>query len=112
MDKCDIFVTPLHNNPYTICKSSIKFLEASSTKKVGIWQRIRQYDEVINGENGLLATTADEWYLAIKKLIDNKKLRREMGKNAYKTIKDKWQVKDHIKDYAENFIDIFENYKP
>jgi len=112
MDRCDIFVTPLHNNAYTKCKSSIKFLEASSTGKVGVWQRIRQYEEVIDGKNGLLASTADEWYLAIKKLIDDKVLRKQMGEKAFEDVKASWQVKQHINDYADYFSEIFESYKP
>jgi len=104
MDETDIIVAPLSDNVYNRSKSSIKFIEASSAKKAGVWQDIRQYQEVIkDGENGFLAKRAEEWYQAIKKLIDDKKLRKKVGENAFKTVKKDWQIKDHIKDYAEFF---------
>lgn len=106
IDGADIMVTPLTDDKYNRCKSSIKFLETASAKKPGIWQDIRQYQEVVDGTNGLLAKTADDWYQAIKKLIDDKDLRREMGENAFKTIEKDWQAQNHIEDYAKFFIEV------
>lgn len=107
MAETDILVVPLDINTYTKCKSSIKFLEASSAKKAGVYQRIRQYDEVIEqGVNGYLAYTAQEWYESIKKLIDDKEHRRQVGENAFNTVKEGWQMKDHVDLYAKLFKDI------
>ena len=109
MAKTDICVVPLEENIYTKCKSAIKFLEMSSAKKPGVWQKIRQYNSVVDGENGLLASTSDEWYEAIKKLIENTELRKKMGENAYKTIVDKHQMKNNIDGYANFFTEIDKN---
>ena len=109
MKKTDICVVPLENNIYTRCKSAIKFEEMSSAKKPGVWQRIRQYENVVNGNNGLLADTSDEWYEAIKTLILDSKKRKEMGEEAYKTIQD-FQIKDHVDEYAEFFLGIAKNW--
>ena len=104
IDEADIMVVPLQINRYTKSKSGIKFLEASSAKKPGVWQNMRQYREVVeNGKNGFLALTAKEWYTAIKTLIDNKELRRKMGENAFQTVKRDWQAKNHTKERAEFF---------
>lgn len=105
MDEADVIVVPLTNDKYNKCKSSIKFIETASAKKPGVWQKIRQYEEVIDGKNGFLARTADDWYQAIKKLTDDVELRREMGENAYKTVEKNWQMKDHLEDYAKFFIE-------
>jgi glycosyltransferase involved in cell wall biosynthesis len=102
VDEVDIFVAPLSVNTYNICKSSIKFLEASTSSKPGCWQNIRQYQEVIDGTNGFLCSTEDQWYTSIKKLIDDKVLRKQMGENAFKTIQD-WTIQGHTKDYANFF---------
>jgi len=108
MRETDILVAPLTDNVYNRCKSSIKFIEASSAKKPGVWQDIRQYREVVEGgKNGLLARTAQDWYEAIKKLIDDKELRREMGKNAFKTVERGWQMKDHLDEYGQFFKKVF-----
>lgn len=106
MDDTDIMVVPLEENIYTRSKSSIKFLEASSAVKPGVWQDIRQYQEVVNnGHNGYLARTARQWYESIKKLIDNKEHRRQVGQNAFDTLKD-WTIQGHIKDYLEWFTSL------
>lgn len=106
MDEADIFVTPLQDNKYTRCKSAIKFLEASSAKIPGVWQGMRQYESVVDGENGLLAYSADDWYENIKILIDNKELRREMGEKAFKTVEKDWQMQKNIEKYMSFFTNI------
>jgi glycosyltransferase involved in cell wall biosynthesis len=109
MDEADILIVPLVENTYTRCKSSIKWIEASSAGKPGVWQNVRQYKEVITGENGLLARTADEWYTQLKKLIDDPKLRKKMGQQAYKDVRDSWTIQGNISDYAEFFKGILTN---
>ena len=52
MDEATFLVVPLIDNVYNRCKSNIKFLEVSSAKKVGVWQKIHQYEEVIDDKNG------------------------------------------------------------
>ena len=101
----DILVVPLEDNIYTRCKSNIKWLEASSASLPGVWQNIRQYKNVIrDGENGFLADTRDDWYNSITKLIDDKELRRKMGKTAFNQVKSEYQMKDSVADYGKYFI--------
>ena len=110
VDEVDIFVAPLSLNSYNICKSSIKFLEASSSGKPGVWQKIRQYSEVVkNGQNGFLCSTADEWYDSLKKLIDDKELRRKMGEKAFRTVEKDWQINTHVSQYAEFLKKLLDN---
>ncbi len=105
----DIIVAPLSNNLYNRCKSSIKYLEASSAKKPFVGQNIRQYQEVIkNGENGFLCDTAENWYTSLKKLIDDKALRKSIGEQAFETVKRDWTIQAHRKDYADFFISLLE----
>lgn len=105
MKETDIMLVPLENSVYTRCKSEIKFLEAASAKRTGVYQRIRQYEAIVDGTNGLLAESASEWFEAIKKLIDDKEFRRQAGENAYKTILGH-QMKDHVIEYAKFFKSI------
>jgi len=102
MDNSDIMVVPLKESTYTKAKSSIKFLEMSSAKKPGVYQDIRQYREAVKN-TGFLAKTSEDWYQSIKKLIDDKELRKQMGENAFNEVKKNWQCKDHIEDYAKWF---------
>jgi len=109
LDECDILVVPLIDNIYNRCKSPIKFLEASSAKKPGVWQDIRQYQEVVDhGKNGFLAKKASGWYRLIKTLIDDTDKRRKMGEAAFKTIEDNWTIQEHVPDYASFFKSIID----
>lgn len=108
MAKTDICVVPLEETIYTKCKSAIKWLEMSSAKKPGVWQRIRQYENVVDGTNGLLANTTNEWYEAIKKLIDDTELRRKMGEKAYEDVHN-YKIQEKLNEYGEFFVDIIKN---
>ena len=103
MDETDILLTPLIEDVYNKCKSPIKWLEASSAGIPGVWQDIRQYQEIVDGTNGLLAKNGSEWYHAIKKLIDEPLTRNKMGTNAYKEVKKYWTIQDHLEEYADLF---------
>jgi glycosyltransferase involved in cell wall biosynthesis len=104
MVQADIMVTPLSVNTYTKGKSFIKYLENSSYAKPGCYQKIRQYSEIIeDGINGFLCETAEEWHRAIKKLIEDKDLRKSMGENAYNKVKDKYTIQNHVVDYSNFF---------
>lgn len=104
MEETDIMVVPLTNDIYNKCKSNIKFLEASSAKKPGVYQNIRQYQEVIvAGENGYLAEKENQWYHFLKELIDDKQKRQAVGEAAFQTIEESHQIKDRIVDYAKFF---------
>jgi glycosyltransferase involved in cell wall biosynthesis len=106
MAKTDICVVPLEETIYTRAKSAIKFMEMSSARKPGVWQDIRQYQEAVVPGTGLLARTDTNWYNAIKKLIDDKELRREMGQNAYEHVRDNYDIKGKIDRYAEFLITV------
>lgn len=110
LGESDILVVPLEDNLYTRCKSNIKWLEASSASLPGVWQNIRQYQECIDGTNGFLAYTAQEWYEGISKMIDDKQLRKSMGKQAFNNIQD-WRIEDKIHTYAQMFIDVIDRHK-
>jgi glycosyltransferase involved in cell wall biosynthesis len=109
MAEADIMVTPLQENVYTKGKSFIKYLENSSYAKPGCYQDIRQYREIVeNGVDGFLCNTSEEWYNAIKKLIDDKKLRKQMGENAFKKVKENYTINQHVIDYSTFFKSVLE----
>lgn len=103
MDETDILLVPLVDDIYNRCKSSIKWIETSSAKKPGVWQNIRQYSEVVDGTNGILAKKDTQWYRAIKQLIDHPEKRKAMGEKAFKDLESKWQIQNHLEDYREFF---------
>lgn len=103
MDECDILVCPLTDDTYNRCKSGIKYLETSSTKKPGVYQDMEQYQKYIkNGVNGYLAKTQKQWYESIKELILNVEKRKQMGEEAFKTVQNE-TIQENVRLYAEMF---------
>lgn len=106
----DIFVAPLVDITYARAKSSIKYLEYSSTKTPGVYQNIRQYRDIItHGQNGYLCETSRDWYTSLKELADSIERRREIGENAYQTVKNEWTISGNVQKYVDFFKNIVEN---
>jgi len=109
MDEADIMVVPLRDTKYNRCKSSIKFREASSAMKPGVFSATRPYiEDIKHGETGYLAETADDWYKYLKILIDSVEERRRIGTNAYNYVKQYCQMKDNVNMYASFIKKILE----
>lgn len=78
----DIGLMPLPDNDWTRMKGGYKLLQYMSAgipciaSPVGINQSI-----VKVGQNGFLASTVEEWYLALEKLICDRELRIRLGSN-------------------------------
>ena len=107
MKEADLLVSPLSNDIYNKCKSSVKYLETSASKVPGVYQDIRQYQNVIDhGVNGYLAGTEDEWYESIKELVDSKDKREEVGNNAFHTVEKFWQMKNNLDGYKKFFKEL------
>src|SRR5207237_1141145 len=88
---CDIFIAPLLDNIFNRCKSNIKFLEYSALAVAGIYSRLAPYDKIVkSGENGLLATTAEEWESALGQLIELPALRQTLAVGAMTTVRQNW----------------------
>lgn len=103
----DLFVAPLVDTTYARCKSSIKFLEMSSIKLPGVFQDIRQYQEVVeHGKNGYLAATEHDWYKSLKELVNSVDQRKKIGEAAFRTIEKGWQMRDNVQRYVNFFNSI------
>ena len=112
LDDADFMLVPLNNNLYNKSKSSTKLLESASYKLPGAWQNIRQYQELVkHGENGFLCSTEEEWYEAIKTLLDNAKLRQSMGEKAFDTIQD-WTIQKNVYRYGEMLLKVLTAGEP
>lgn len=104
MDEADIIVVPLISDVYNRCKSDIKYLEASSAKKPGVYQKIRQYTDTIDhGVDSYLAQSDKEWYRSIKALIDAPELRKQVGAAAFAKIEETKTIQGNIHAYSDFF---------
>lgn len=81
----DIALAPLINNPFNQCRSGIKFYENSIVPNppAMLAQRTGPYlDEIKDGETGVLFNDSKDFIEKISMLIEDEKLRRELGQNA------------------------------
>ena len=82
--RVDINLAPLeYDNDFTEAKSELKYLEAALLSVPTVASDLGAYRASIdNWKTGVLCKDGQEWFLALKKLILNEDLRREIGRNA------------------------------
>lgn len=107
-----IGIAPLIPSPFNESKSHIKWMEYSMYKIPTIASKVYPYCKDILGiptiedkETGLLAEDG-EWIEKLSLLIEDEKLRKRLGDNAYEAIRKNWQYKDqkqHILDIVSQF---------
>lgn len=80
----DINLAPLEvGNIFCESKSELKFYEAALVDRPTVASPTEPYARAIrHGETGYLATTADDWYAAVKALVEDAGLRARIAKAA------------------------------
>jgi glycosyltransferase involved in cell wall biosynthesis len=88
----DINIAPLEvGNPFCEAKSELKYFEAALLKVPTVASPTDAFKyAIIHGENGLLATTTEEWYEALASLVKSKNERLRIGERAYLHTKDNY----------------------
>ncbi len=107
---CDLFIAPLLDNTFNRSKSQIKFLEYSAMGIPGVYSRLEPYEGIIkDGENGLMATTQEEWEAALARLIEAPGLRSKIGLSAQETIRQKWLLSKNYSHWLEVYEQGWQN---
>jgi len=79
----DIDLAPLEPNPFCRCKSELKYFESGILGIPTVASRIEAFEHAIkDGDNGFLCGSKDEWYRALRLLIEDPGLRRRIGERA------------------------------
>ena len=106
--KLDIMLIPRHEAAFNKAKSNVKFLEASMLEIPCIAQSFSTgdspYDKDFNGKNGILIKDNKDWMDETVKLIENKDLRRAIGKEAKRYVLENYNIenKSHLWREAYN----------
>jgi len=106
LSKADILIAPYFRQAYGF--SPLKIFEYMAVKKPIISNNLPEIKEVLkNEENALLVSceNAEEMKEAIKRIINEKKLRKKISENAYKTVAKNYSWKKHAKTY-ENIYEM------
>lgn len=82
--KWDIAIAPLEKNPFTECKSDIKFLDYSALSIPAIYTNFSPYaSTIVPKKTGfLIENETDEWIQALESLINHAELRLNIVENA------------------------------
>jgi glycosyltransferase involved in cell wall biosynthesis len=111
----DINLAPLElNNPFCQAKSEVKYIEAGLVRVATIASKTEAFEYAIHpGDNGLLATTHEDWVESLQRLVEDATLRREMGERAYVDVLERYhplargreliatlnQISQHVRGY-------------
>lgn len=85
--RVDINIAPLETeNPFCESKSELKFFEAGIVGVPTVASATQTFRESIaDGVDGCLASTREEWYDRISRLVENENFRKNMGELAQRT---------------------------
>lgn len=85
----DIGICPIRDTGFNRLKSSIKYYELSALGVCGVCRNIPPYsDDIVDGENGILYNTPQEFTEKVQKLIDDPILRLRVAESAYSYTKE------------------------
>jgi len=110
--KLDLMLIPRRESDFNKAKSNLKFLEAAMCEIPCIVSSFKDapYEKDIDGTNGRYVKTnlTEDWLKEINLLVDNKELRREMGKNAYNYVIKNYNIHDRGHLWAEAYQTLYE----
>tara|TARA_R100000951_G_scaffold60223_2_gene50641 strand:- start:7259 stop:8227 length:969 start_codon:yes stop_codon:yes gene_type:complete len=92
----NVSLAPLRNRVFDKCKSNLKAIEAGFTGCAFIGSNTTPYKEIIiNGENGILCSSPEEWNEAVNS-ITPKDVKR-LAQNLYETVREEYHIDNVIK---------------
>jgi glycosyltransferase involved in cell wall biosynthesis len=104
INKSRIFLYPSREEPF-----GISIIEAMACEVPVVTTNVYGPKEIItNGHDGLMVPPDDVVALgeAIQTLLSNETFREQMGKNARKTVKKRFSIKNHTKQLIEMYNEL------
>lgn len=110
----DVALAPLElDNPFCQGKSEVKYMEAAIVATPLIASPIEAFQFAIrHGDNGMLATTTEEWITALDTLIHDSALRRTLGMNAYHDVLERYTPKARSRTLMTALHDVWLKTQP
>lgn len=109
--RLDMVIIPRADTYFNRCKSNLKFLENSMLEIPTIAQSFptkdSPYEQNPDDKNYLLlAGTQEEWIEQIEKLINDKELRREMGRKAREYVEENYSIQKNAYKWKDAYKSI------
>jgi glycosyltransferase involved in cell wall biosynthesis len=103
--KFDIGIMPLPDDEWTRGKCGFKLLQYLALGIPAVASPVgANLDIIRQGETGYLCATPEEWYSALKTLIDNQDLRKQFGRRGREFVETRYSVVSN----TSNFLGLFE----
>lgn len=103
----DIGIMPLPDDEWAKGKCGLKGLQYMALEIPCIMSPVGVNTEIISdGENGYLANSTEEWVEKLSLLIENPELRNRIGKEARKTVVERYSVVSQRDRYLKVFNDL------
>jgi len=113
LDETDILIAPLLDTKFNNMKSNLKQLEASTRKLPIVCSDVVPYNVDGNNSNCILIkhkkNQEKDWAKALKKLILDSDLRKELGNNLYNDFNNKYNLINVTKSRADLYKMIVNN---
>jgi len=91
LQKLDIGVYPLSIDEWVIGKSGLKAIQYMAFGLPCVATDVSTVQQfIVDGENGFLVKTDDQWITTLTELIDSPSLRKRVGENARQTVLEKF----------------------
>lgn len=94
ISNCAFILNPLEITQHNLAKSETRIIQAALVKRIVIATRVQVFEDIIDGENGILVDNY-EWEQAIEYALNNEDNIKSMGVRIYNDI---------IERYDENLI--------
>ena len=86
-------IMPLPDDDFTRGKCGLKALQYMATGRPVVISPVGMNRELVrSGENGILATTVDEWVTALESLASSRSLREKMGAEGRRTVEERYSA--------------------
>lgn len=93
LGRFDIGIMPMPDTPWCKGKCGMKALQYMAMGAPAVCSAVGANCEIIqHGENGLLASTDEEWLHSIKRLVDDPALRARLGKAGRQTVEEHYSA--------------------
>jgi glycosyltransferase involved in cell wall biosynthesis len=104
---CDIGVYPLSNDEWAKGKCGFKALQFMAAAVPVVASSVGVNNEIIlDGVNGFLASSDEEWHSKILLLLRDPNLRREMGMAGRKTVEERFSLEVHAPKFLDTLDDV------
>jgi glycosyltransferase involved in cell wall biosynthesis len=111
LSRLDIGIMPIPDDEWARGKCALKALQYMAMGVPTICSPVGANSEVIqHGENGLLASTTDEWISCFQMLVDDSELRRRLGLTGRRTVEDRYSMKRCSELFANVIRQTVEDY--